>query len=489
MDKWAFIDIETTGGRAGSDRITEVAIQVVADGRVVDSWQSLVNPECAIPVFIQRLTGIDDEKVRDAPRFAELAEEIAARTQGCVFVAHNARFDYAFIKAEFRRLERRFTRRVFCTVKLAKLLYPEHRGHGLDKLIARHALPCSSRHRAMGDVEAMLAFFRFAQQDVGQARFDAACQQLLKRPSLPLGLDESKLNALPEAPGVFHFYGDNDVLLYVGKSVNVYQRVLSHFSADHRSQKEMVLSQSVRSLKSFVCAGEIDALLLEIEHVKRYQPVHNRRLRPSQRYFTYLLANNAQGYLTPKLRELDINVLREEGIAIEQCIGLYRTKGAARKALQKWFQANPLCAKLMGQDSSAGPCFARHLGTCEGACQGEEDAERYNLRVNIALHRDRLKAWSYSRPVLLLEQHDDTSIQTAYVIDQWCVLKRVDISQSDFAQDLTQQIEEAAYRAPNEERYCFDADVYRVLSRYLSKPAKGRKVISIGDAVGEAELK
>ena len=134
----AFVDIETTGGRATRDRIIEIAIKVIEDGEILNEWQSLIDPETAIPNFIYSLTGITNEHVKGAPIFKSVADEVDELTKDAIFVAHNARFDYAFLKAEFKRLEHRFNRRVLCTVKLAKALYPQFKGHGLDALIKRH---------------------------------------------------------------------------------------------------------------------------------------------------------------------------------------------------------------------------------------------------------------------------------------------------------------------------------------------------------------
>ncbi len=484
MDKLAFIDVETTGGRAGIDRITEVAIKVVDADEVILGWQSLVNPQCSIPLFIQRLTGITDEMVADAPLFEELADIIDEITQGCVFVAHNARFDYAFFKREFKRLGRPYSRRVLCTVKLAKLLYPQHTGHGMDKLIARHGLPCNARHRAMGDVEAMFAFYRFAREDVGQARFEVATRQLLKRTALPAALGESDVSAIPELPGVYHFYGENEVLLYVGKSVNLYQRVMSHFAADHQNEKEMILSRSVRRVAWFECAGEMGAMLREIADIKKLQPIHNRRLRPAENYFSFVLRLNKDGYLVPQLTvindEVTVEGAGDERSGFSRYFGMYRSKGASTKALQSWFRKNDLCARLMGQDHGQGPCFAYQTKQCKGACIGEENAELYNLRVQIALHRERLKDWPFHNAVVVIELPADRggASGAAYLMDQWACLSAIGfsrdaegVSEADIKQRLIEGLEKRS----------FDADVYRVLYRFLVKHKRhaGLKVLEL----------
>lgn len=116
-------------------------------------WSTLVDPEIAIPGFIQTLTGISDDMVRDAPTFAEVAEEVLQRLQGRLFIAHNARFDYGFLKSEFSRAGHEFRSAVLCTVKSSRKLFPEHRKHNLDALIERHGLSANGRHRALADAK------------------------------------------------------------------------------------------------------------------------------------------------------------------------------------------------------------------------------------------------------------------------------------------------------------------------------------------------
>ncbi|MCE7877558.1 MAG: 3'-5' exonuclease, partial [Betaproteobacteria bacterium PRO3] len=138
----AFVDLETTGTRAAADRVTEVGIvRVEADPAggppSVDEWSSLVDPGVPIPSAIQAMTGITDAMVRGAPTFSTLAGEVARRIDGCLFVAHNARFDFGFLKHEFARLGSSFSPRVLCTVRLSRLVDPAAAGHGLDALIER----------------------------------------------------------------------------------------------------------------------------------------------------------------------------------------------------------------------------------------------------------------------------------------------------------------------------------------------------------------
>ena len=137
---FAFLDIETTGGNLSRDRITEIGIRFWRAGEVVDEWKTLLNPDVRISPFIEKLTGISNTMVADAPSFASIAGTLEEKLRDTIFVAHNARFDYGFIKSEYRRLGLLFSARVLCTVKLSRCLYPEFRQHNMDALIERHGL-------------------------------------------------------------------------------------------------------------------------------------------------------------------------------------------------------------------------------------------------------------------------------------------------------------------------------------------------------------
>lgn len=159
MQMYTIIDIETTGGRSQYDRITEIAIYVHNGREVTDSFVSLVNPEMTIPYFITGITGINNEMVADAPKFYEVAKKVVEITEGKIFVAHNARFDYNFIKEEFKRLAYTFKRDVLDTIKLSRKLIPGLKSYSLGKLCIEVDITIEDRHRAAGDALATVKLF------------------------------------------------------------------------------------------------------------------------------------------------------------------------------------------------------------------------------------------------------------------------------------------------------------------------------------------
>ena len=323
----AFVDLETTGTSAGDDRVTEVAIVRVDDGAQVSEWSSLVDPERSIPAGVQALTGITNAMVAGAPTFGQIANEVAERLAGCVFVAHNARFDYGFLKQEFGRLGRAFHAKVVCTVKLSRRLYPDAGRHNLDALIERHRLPVSDRHRALGDARVLLAFIQTIYREQVAELVDATIARMLKAPSLPPQLAADALDGIPEAPGVYRFYGLNPLPLYIGKSVNLRERVGSHFSSDYRSANDLRLSAEITRIEIEETAGELGALLRESQLIKALLPVYNQRLR--RRAEMLALCVTAEPAPPDYVRSDAI-----DPTALEDLYGPFSTRRAARDTLR-----------------------------------------------------------------------------------------------------------------------------------------------------------
>ena len=162
---FAIVDIETTGGAYATSRITEIAV-VRHDGHtVIDSFQTLINPQCWIPGFITQLTGINNQMVKDAPTFEEIAPEISRITRHATFVAHNVTFDYGFIKREYQRIDEYYDRDTLCTVRLSKKIFPGYKSYSLGNICRDLAIPHTQQHRAMGDASATVKLFELLLQN------------------------------------------------------------------------------------------------------------------------------------------------------------------------------------------------------------------------------------------------------------------------------------------------------------------------------------
>jgi DNA polymerase-3 subunit epsilon len=454
------VDLETTGGNPAWNRITEIGLVEIDRDGTVREWSTLVNPGCRIPPAIEEFTGITNEMVADAPRFEDVHRDVLERLRGRTFVAHNARFDYGFLRAEFLRLDVRWTAKVLCTVKLSRRLYPEHPRHNLDAVILRHGLDCEARHRALGDARVLRDLLGVLAREVAPARLAEVVEVLLQEAPLPPQLPEGLADDLPEVPGVYRFYGEEDALLYVGKSRNIRHRVLEHFAQAHRSSKEHKLSQQVRRVEWSETVGELGALLVEARAVKTDRPLHNRRLRASAATWTLALVPSGAG--TPsRVEAVEFDALAPA--ARDEVYGLFRDAKTAKRALTEIVRAHQLCAKSVGLEDGEGSCFAYQLKRCKGACVGHEPAALHDTRVRLALAAQRLKPWPYRGRIAVVER-DWRGEEDFLVLDGWRYLGTV--------RDL-----ESAARLADEAP--FDADVYRILKRFLGDVAKGESRATI----------
>ncbi len=443
LGEFAFIDVETTGGSAIRDRVTEVAIiRFHADGSV-ERWQSLINPGMSIPAAIQALTGITNAMVRDAPTFFDVREDVRRMLEGAVFVAHNARFDYGFIKNEFRRQSESFTADVLCTVRLSRALYPNADGHGLDAVIHRHKLRVTERHRAMGDTEATAAFVVAATAEHGDEHVHAAVKSLLRMPSLPQNLPTNALHDIPDSAGVYLFFGINDLPLYVGKAKHLRERIRSHFSSDHMSSNDLRLSQELRRIEWIPTAGEFSALLLEAQIVKQRLPLHNVKLRRREKLGFFQLVETDEN---TSLEWIEVSAV--ETITAD-LFGPYSDKAAAKRSLMETAREHRLCDHALGFSKPRvkdEPCFARQIGRCHGVCIGLETAQQHGERIRAALSALAVPVWPFPGEAVYEERDEANDRTDLLVFDQWCAVV-------------------------GGERMPFDADVYKLLRQTMGKTA------------------
>ena len=455
------VDLETTGGNAAWHRIIEIGtVEIDRDGAMRE-WSTLVNPGTLIPAQIEAFTGITNQMVAAAPRFEDVHRELLVRLAGRTFVAHNARFDYGFIRAELARLDIKFSARVLCTVKLSRRLFPGEPRHNLDAVMARHGLECSARHRALGDARVLGELLARWRRDVEPARLEAAVEALLRETPLPPQLPPTLADELPESVGVYRFFGQQGALLYVGKSKNIRARVLDHFAAEHRSLADERLAREVHRVGWTETAGELGALLLEATTVKAERPLHNRRLRTSSAACSLRLL--AGGDAPDRVAIVALDGL--DGAALEEVYGLYRDEHAAARALAEIVRAHRLCARVLGlepvagTEGGAGSCVAYQLGRCKGACIGAESAALHNARIRLALAGLRLTPWPYRGRVLLAER-DWRGEEDLLVLDAWRYLGTVR--------------EPADADGLDADAVPFDPDIYRILKRYFATPAHAR---------------
>jgi DNA polymerase-3 subunit epsilon len=446
------LDLETTGGNAVHDRITEIAAVRIENGVETARWSTLVNPGVRIPPFIQSLTGITDAMVEDAPTFEQVATRLLELLDGAVFVAHNVRFDHGFVLNELARMDIALKVKTLCTVRLSRKLYPQHKGHGLDAIMRRHGLSTQARHRAMGDVDMVLQWLGIAATELGADAVRREATALLQgSASVPPQL-ETAISDIPDTPGVYLFYGESPLPLYVGKSINMRTRVMSHFQSAAKVAREMRILTEIRRVEWRETAGELGALLLESRLVKELQPVHNRQLRKEQALSAWRLSPDASQRPQITLVRLDEVELSD----LDQLYGIYRSKRQATDALRQLTDTHQLCPQAVGLEASKGACFAHQIHRCKGVCAGREAPALHHVRLKLALLQHRLHAWPHKGQVHIREYNAATERTDIHVFDHWCHVATV----HDEA--------ELAECAHTRKALAFDVDTYRLLVKRLA---------------------
>ena len=442
----AFVDIETTGSHFDRDRITEIGIKTLASNQI-QVWEQLINPETFIPQNIQRLTGISPQMVENQPSFEQVARELKQELEGKIFVAHNARFDYGFIKASFKRIGIEFKPKVLCTVKLSRLLFPEQPRHNLDTIINTHGLQVSARHRALGDADLLLQFWKVCETKFGKEKLNEVINQLIGNPSLPPNIDKALIDSIPEAPGCYIFYGENKIPLYIGKSISLRSRVMGHFQGALTQRKEMKLSLQIRDIDWIETSGELGALILESRLIKERMPSMNIKLRRSKDLCAWSLIEDDFGVLTPVLvthRQL------APGLQ-ENLYGLFYSKREAHAYLKAIAKKHHLCEALLGIEKriEGKACFGYQVKQCGGACLNLTPISLHNLQLKTALELFKVQVWPYAGPIAIKEGGE------MIVIDQWCYLGTA------INQDELYELAESGEAE-------FDLDIYKIVKKALS---------------------
>lgn len=363
---YAIIDVETTGVNAKSDRITEIAIIIFDGEKIVKEYSSLINPERKIPYRISQMTGINNHMVASAPKFYELAKDIVELTEDCTFVAHNAAFDYRFIRAEFESLDYNYERKTLDTIKLARKFIPGLRSYSLGKLCDEIGIKINNRHRAMGDAQATVELFK----RIYQYHPDLDGVSLK---GLHSNLKKEKIDALPQETGVYYFYDDQNELIYVGKSTNIHSRIISHLN-NTTTKKALEMKNRIADVDYELCGSELVALLLESDEIKKNLPIYNRAQRRTLHTWGLYSYENEGGYSCLTLE-------RTKNTA-DTPLTLFSSKMQAQEQLFQMTEDYQLCQKLNGLYHSSGACFQYGIKLCNGACIGKESTAEYNLRVD-----------------------------------------------------------------------------------------------------------
>jgi DNA polymerase-3 subunit epsilon len=312
----------------------------------------------------------------------------------------------------------------------------------------RHGLTCSARHRALGDARVLGEFWQTLLGEVPEPTLGAAAQAVIGANKLPPHLPPDLADELPEGPGVYRFFGEDDVLLYIGKSHSLRTRILAHFAAEHGDTREQKKARQTRRIDWVETAGDLGAQLKEAEWIKAQRPLYNKRPKQGAGSFTLWGPDGTDGVSPRALDDL-------APAALESCFGVFHSPKDARKALIDIARAHSLCLKVLGLEEGAGSCFAYQVGKCKGACLGKEPGMLHNLRLRMALSSLKLQAWPFPGRIALQEGRAEH-----HVLDHWVYLGTAR-SEEELA-----ELKERRAHTP------FDVDVYRILVRHFKNTPK-----------------
>jgi DNA polymerase-3 subunit epsilon len=370
---YAILDIETTGGKYNEEGITEIAIYKFDGHQIVDQFCSLVNPERNIQPFVVNLTGINNQMLRNAPKFHEVAKRIIEITDGCTIVAHNAQFDNRILSTEFDRLGYPFEKNMLCTVELSKKLIPDLPSYSLGKLVRSLGIPITDRHRAQGDAKATVELFKLLlEKDIEKVIISETIKKDPKRQLEPELLDI--IEAAPTTTGVYYMHRKNGKIIYVGKSKNIKKRLIQHFTNDNKKSKKIQLE--VVSVSYEETGNDLIAQLKESQEIKKLKPIFNHALKSNifqSQLYSYIDDN---GYINLRIEKVPIEQDEEKNI-----ITTFTNYQQARSFLYKITDEFHLCQKLNHLEKTEGACFNHGLKMCHGACIELEIPVDYNTRV------------------------------------------------------------------------------------------------------------
>jgi DNA polymerase III subunit epsilon len=361
----------------------------------------LVNPEKPIQPFVVKLTGINNEMLKAAPKFYEVAKRIIEITQDCIIVAHNAVFDYRILRTEFRRLGYDFNSKSLCTVALSQQLMPEQPSHSLGKLVRALGIPMADRHRASGDAMATVKLFKMLlDKDVEKTILNDLIKFEVEKGITPKLRDI--MESLPSRTGVYYIYNEKGTLVYIGKSRNIKKRINQHFTGtDNKSKK---IQAEVFRVTYDETGSELIALLKESEEIKANKPIFNRAQRKTLFNLALYSEKNEAGYLILKLQKTD---------ARKKEITSFSSPQEAKNAMFRITSHYNLCQKFTGLYETKNECFQYKIKECDGACIGKVSAEDYNARVQEFIDKNTFE----NHNMIIIDKGRNISEKSAILVE------------------------------------------------------------------------
>ncbi len=365
---YAIVDIETTGSYAANNGITELAIVLFDGNKVVDRFESLINPQIPIPRYIQALTGISNEMTDRAPAFGEVAHRVQALLRDAVFVAHNVNFDYSFLKYHLEASGFALESKKLCTVRLSRKVFPGLEGYSLGKLCRQLDIPLENRHRAGGDADATVRLFAAILDRDSQGHVQQMLRGRNREQYLPPNLPADQIANLPYTSGVYYFHDQQGKVIYVGKAKNLRSRVSSHFSNNHPGLRKQEFLRNIYAVSWKECGTELMSFLMECVEIKRLWPRYNSSLKRFEQQYGLYTFEDLNGYLRLAIEKKKKHLPDYYS---------FNSLSEGRQILSRLIREFRLCARLCFMENGLDSC----PGHCSGACRQEELPADYNRRV------------------------------------------------------------------------------------------------------------
>jgi DNA polymerase III subunit epsilon len=373
---YAIVDIETTGSYAANNGITELAIVLHDGNKIVDRYETLINPETPIPRYIQALTGIHPGMLTDAPVFSDIAFRVFGLLKEAIFVAHHVNFDYSFVKYQLEQCGFELNTRKLCTVRLSRKVFPGLRGYSLGKLCEDLDIPILNRHRAGGDADATAILFEKILKNDSSGAVARMLHGKSREQYLPPNLPSEQIASLPYTPGVYYFHDQKGKVIYVGKAKNLKNRVCSHFSNNSSGLRKQEFLRNIYSVSWQDCGTELMAFLLECVEIRRFWPAYNSSLKRFEQVYGLYDFEDQSGY-----RRLTIEKKKQNLPAYYS----FNSLAEGWQILNKLVKQFELCPKLCFIQKGNEKCIGLIDKSCKGACDHLESAGDYNERLKIAL--------------------------------------------------------------------------------------------------------
>jgi len=367
--EFAILDIETSGGKPKDSRIIEIAI-IIHDGKnVIDTYETLINPEKKIDWFVQKLTGIKDKDVVDSPVFSDVADKILSILKDRIFVAHNISFDYPIVRNEFTRLGIDVRLPHMCTIEASKVLIPNLDSYGLKNLTKYLEIDLDNHHRAMDDTLATARIFEHI-YTLDDTNFDEFIKQDINPTYLHPNLNLQFYDDIPNKIGVYRFFNDKKELIYVGQATHL-KKSVEHHLKNVTSKKGKVMQGQIARIEYDLVGSILVSQLKEVETLKNKEPKFSSFQK--NQGFSYGLYNfmDEKGYLNFQITK----------ITSDKPLFTFKSEKEGIKTLKKWQNEFDLCQKLCQLQNIEAACEAVEKNECAGACIGLEGSEFYNIKA------------------------------------------------------------------------------------------------------------